>query len=80
MTRLDLSSLIAKPAADPSALDPGFLTIFAVILLVFGLYAVQRAIQPVREILAAVAAAGAALLLVLAALIVLIVALGMHVV
>ncbi|MEU7905615.1 hypothetical protein [Actinoplanes sp. NPDC049118] len=77
MTRLDLSSLIAKPATDPGALDAEFLTVLAAGMLIFGLFAVRRAIQPVREILAAVAAAGAAVLMVLGALIVLILALGM---
>lgn len=50
------------------ALDPSIFTVMALLLLLAGLAAVRRAVQPIQEIVAAAAAAGFAVLLVVLAL------------
>jgi len=54
--------------------------VLAVVLLVLGLFAIRRAIQPIQELLVAVAAAGAAMLLMIVALLILGLALSRHLV
>ncbi len=79
MLTLVLSPLVAQPDKGGSALDPGFFTILGVVLLVLGFLALRRAVQPVRELLTAVAAAGLALIFTMAAMAVLVVALTMDI-
>jgi hypothetical protein len=80
MERVVLSPLFAQPGDGTAVLDPGFLTVLAAVLLVLGLVAVRRAIQPIQELLVAVAAAGAAVLLMIVALLMLGLALSRHLV
>ncbi|MFI7544937.1 hypothetical protein [Actinoplanes sp. NPDC049599] len=80
MERVFLASLFAQPGNGATVLDPGFLTVLAVILLVLGLAALRRAVQPIQELLVAAAAAGAAVLLMIVALLILGLALSRHLV